>query len=412
MSELKNPVPEVSVTPSSAPSIQQQKHPERNAPARGEAEATPILYVETQSLENLLERAELDLEAGFWTNANSYADRALKLDPSNSRAVLVKLLADLKATGTEGLKQQRHPISGHPLYQTLMQVGDPAAKQAVSSANDYICSHLEELYRDDLDEIRHDLAAAQLAPDIAKAKESLEKIPSFPAADALRAQCEEKARALFAPTWAQAGQYAKEYRWAEAAALYESISYDEKSRVALIDCRNGAEKEARYRQGVEYQEKYQFREAAEAFAALENYRDSTQRFQRCNRMIKGKKVRAVGTKHTLAAWANVFATIFTALTGVFTLSPVQGGSFFPSIAQFLGNMLWGVPVVVLSLVLSIVKARYRPAKKIWLVMAAVLGLILVLTTTGVLSFGTSTGMIPNLYSGLIYLILTACLIFI
>ena len=75
-------------------------------------------------------------------------------------------------------------------------------------------------------------------------------------------------------------------------------------------------------------------------------------------------------------------------------------------------MVWGVPVVVLSLVLAIVKARYRPAKKIWLVMAAVLGLILVLTTTGVLSFGTAAGMIPNLYSGLIYLILTACLIFI
>ena len=411
MSELKNTVPEVPVSPASAPSIQQQKHPERSAPARGEAEATPILYVETQSLENLLERAELDLEAGFWTNAVSYADRALKLDPANSRGILVKFLADLKVTGTEGLKQVRHPISTHPLYRTLMELGSPADRQAVSSANDYICSHLEELYRDDLDEIRHDLAGAQLAPDLAKAREKLENIPSFPAADALRTQCEEKKRALFAPTMAQAGQYAREYRWAEAAALYESISDDEKARVALIDCRNGAEKEARYLRGVEFQEKYQFREAAEAFAALENYRDSAQRFQRCNRMIKGKKVRAVGTRHTLAAWANVFAAIFTAVTGVFTLSPVQG-AFFPSIAQFLGNLIWGVPVVVLSLVLSIVKARYRPAKKIWLVLAAVLGLILVLTTTGVLSFGTAAGMVPNLYSGLIYLALTACLIFI
>ena len=391
----------------SVPSIQQQKEPFRNAPARGEADAAPILFVETQSLGNLLERAELDLEASFWPSAVTYADRALRLDPQNARALYVKLLADLKVSDPEQLKYQKRPIDTHPLYPALLASDDAGIRQAVAGANDYICAHLEELFRDDLDQVRHTLAHAQLAPDVRSAQDLLEKIPSFPASDELRKQCEEKVRDLFPATYQAANQCMKEYRYADAAALFESVSFDDKARIAMIDCRKSAEKEAAYLAAVAFQEKYQFREAAEAFSALEGYRDSAQRFTKCNRMIKGKKVRAVGRRHTQAAWANVFASVFTSLACLFTAPPRY--AFFNI---FNLNLLWGIPLVILSVILAIVKARYRGAKKMWIVMAAVFGLILVLTTTGVLAFGQNPAVLSGTLSALLYLLLTAGLIFI
>ena len=125
MSERQNSyrdtAPEI---PSIQPSIQETKPAAGKSAARGDAKSTPVLYVESLSLENLLERAELDLEAEFWPSAASYADRALALDPSCAQAYVYKLLADLKATGFDRLKDQKRPFGSHPDYLKALEFGD------------------------------------------------------------------------------------------------------------------------------------------------------------------------------------------------------------------------------------------------------------------------------------------------
>ena len=364
----------------------QQKSPLKpKSVPRGDARSTPVLFVETLSLDDLLERAELDVEASFWPSAITYSDRALALDPDNSQAYLYKLLADLKVTSIEQLKYQKRPFDDNPYYQKIMRLKDEDIKSMLRQSNQYVCDHLSELYQSELDEVRHALTYAKFVSDVSKAEELLEHIPQFPASDQLRAECSNKKTELFASTYEQAENYARESKWAEAVSLLESISYDEKSRVKLIEYKRKLEIENKYLQGVAFQEKNQFREAAETFAELESYKDSAQRFKKCNRMIKGKKVRAVGKEHTKAAWLNVFLSALMAL-----------GCMISAPSNILINFLWGIPLIIFSVVMTIVQARYRPAKRMWIVMAAIFGLFIILTATGVLPFGQSTTTLPSI----------------
>ncbi len=383
----------------SVPSIQQQPVPAGPAKkaATGDIHATPVLFVENLSLEDLLERAELDAEAGFWPSVSMYADRALALDPDQPRAYACKLLADLKTTRIENLKKQRYPFDNNPNYRKVMELDNGSLKEALQAANRYVCDHLEELYGTELDEVRHALAYANVVSDLDGAESKLEHMPAFPASEQLRKACADKKQALFAHTFELAENCEREGKWSEAVSLYESISHDERSRVRLIECREKLERENKYQQGLAYQKENQFREAAQTFAELENYKDSAERFRKCNRMIKGKKVRAVGREHTKAAWLNVFLSAFMAL-----------GCTVSAPSNILINFLWGIPLIIFSVVMTIIQARYRPAKRMWLVMAAVFALFVVLAAIGVLPFGQSGTVLPSL----LYLGMTACLIFI
>ncbi len=383
----------------SVPSIQQQPVPAGPAKkaATGDIHATPVLFVENLSLEDLLERAELDAEAGFWPSVSMYADRALALDPDQPRAYACKLLADLKTTRIEDLKKQRYPFDNNPNYRKVMELDNGSLKEALQAANRYVCDHLKELYGAELDEVRHALAYANVVSDLDGAESKLEHMPAFPASEQLRKACADKKQALFAHTFELAENCEREGKWSEAVSLYESISHDERSRVRLIECREKLERENKYQQGLAYQKENQFREAAQTFAELENYKDSAERFRKCNRMIKGKKVRAVGREHTKAAWLNVFLSAFMAL-----------GCTVSAPSNILINFLWGIPLIIFSVVMTIIQARYRPAKRMWLVMAAVFALFVVLAAIGVLPFGQSGTVLPSL----LYLAMTACLIFI
>lgn len=387
MSERKLSSLDIPPTDSSnpPPSIQQQISGKSQRAARGDNRSTPVLFVETLGLDDLLERAALDVEASFWPSAIAYSDRALALDPGNSQAYLYKLLADLKVTSIEQLKHQKRPFDDNPYYQKIMLLDDEDIKGMLRQSNQYICDHLNDLYQSELDEVRHALTYAKVVSDVTKADSLLEHIPQFPASDQLRTECSRKKSELFAYTYEQAEIYARESKWTEAVSLLESISYDEKSRVKLLEYKRKLEIESKYLQGVAFQEKSQFREAAETFAELESYKDSAQRFEKCNRMVKGKKVRAIGKEHTKAAWLNVFLSVLMAL-----------GCMISAPSNILVNFLWGIPLIIFSVVMTIIKARYRPAKRIWIVMACIFGLFIVLTATGMLPFGQSTTNLPSI----------------
>ncbi len=382
---------------SQQPSIQQQLPPAPKSAARGDGSSTPVLFVETLSIGDLLERAELDTEAAFWPSVITYTDRALALDPGNARAYLYRLLADLKVTDVSQLRNQKRPFDDNPNYRKIMELGDESIKNDLQQANQYVCDHLGSLYQSELDEVRHTLTYANFVSDVIRAESLLEHIPHFPASDRLREECAVKKQELFTATFEQAERFADESRWSEAVSLLESISYDEKSRVRMIEYRQKLETENKYLQGVAFQEKNQFREAAEAFAGLGNYKDSAQRLKKCSRMIRGNKVRAIGREHTQAVWANVLLSAMMAL-----------GCTVSAPSHILLNFLWGIPLMIFSVVMTIVRSKYRPAKRMWTVMAAVFGLFLLLTVLGVLPVGQAATALPSV----IYLGLMLCSVFI
>ncbi len=382
---------------SSVPSIQEQKAGDPGLfrmPARGDG-ASPILFVETMSVDNLLERAMLDLEAEMWQSAVVYADRALAVDPDCSRPWLVKLMADVKASTPEKLKLVPDPLENRPAYIRIMERNDDSVRSLVRDANAYICAHLDEIHRNELDEADRLISIAAVVPDLNGAREILDRLPSFPAADGLRKRLARETELLAEETYRRADQYASNYEWERAAALLESLPSLPKARIRLIDCREGQKLEQHYQEGVALHGKNQFREAAEVFRSLPGYRDSDLRLKRCSRMIRGSKVRAVGTAHTWAVVANSVLSAFMGLGAVISAPGV------------LLKYLFGFPVTVAAVVLTIIRSRYRPTKRMWIAMAAVMAVYLALVLTGVLSFGAGTSFLPSL----IYLALAAGLIF-
>lgn len=382
-----------------APSIQEQPAGSSGLfrmPARGDG-ASPVLFVETMSVDNLLERAMLDLDSEMWASAVVYADRALAVEPDNSRAYLVKMMADLKVSAPDRLRLVQSPLEYHPCYRKIMELDDPSVSALAREANDYICAHLDEIHRSELDEAERLISMAVVVPDLQKARQVLAPLPSFPAADSLREKLEREAERLAGETFRQADLHASRYEWDQAAALFESVAETmPNARLRLIDCREGRKMEQRYREGVALHEKNQFREAADIFRSMPGYRDSDMRLKRCSKMIRGNKVRAVGTAHT---WAVVANAVFAALMGLGAVISGPG---------MLVKYLFGFPVTIAAVVLTIIRSRYRPTKRMWLVMAGVLAAYLVLTLTGVLTFGAGNSFLASL----IYLILAGSLIFI
>ena len=371
-----------------------------SAPQSGDkrsARGVPVLYVEEHSFDDLIEKAEASLEIEFWSSAMSYAERAQALEPQNARAYVCMLLADLKCRHTEDLKLLKTPIDGNQFYRKLLMLGDEELKRGLTEANSYICSRLRDSYQGELDQIKHDMERAAIVPDLTGAEKLLETLPDFTDANLLKEKLAKRKHELIDQTMSYAENCAQRYNWAEAIDVLESISFDEKARMRLLDYKWQQELDRAYIQGVQLQEKYDFKGAADIFSTLGNYRDSQERLKKCRRMIKGDKVRAVGRNHTRAVWVNVFLSAFLAL-----------GCFVSAPTHVLISFLWGIPLCIFSVVMTIIRARYRPAKRMWIVMAAVFSIYLILSVTHVLPFSPSQSSVPSI----IYLALMLCSIFI
>ena len=378
-------------------SIQKAQSSAPHSANKKSSSRVPVLYVEEDSFDDLIEKAEASLEIEFWLGAMSYAERAQALEPQNTRAYVCMMLADLKCKNIEDIKLLKSPIDNNQFYRQLLILGDEELKHNLAEVNSYICSRLRDSYQGELDQIKHDMERATIVPDLNRAEKLLETLPNFTDAIVLKENLAKKKHELLDETINHAKKCANNYNWAEAIVVLESISFDEKARILLLDYKQQLEIDRAYIQGVRLQEKYDFRGAADIFSTLGNYRDSQERLKKCRRMIKGERVRAVGRKHTCAVWVNVFLSAFLAL-----------GCFVSAPTHVLVSFLWGIPLCVFSVVMSIIRARYRPAKRMWIVMAVVLSIFIILTATNSLPFSQSQSLIPSI----VYLVLMLCSIFV
>lgn len=142
----------------------------------------------------LLERAFLFLEDGKWPDADTYCEKVLDIDPKNAQAYLGKLMAELQVSKRGHLSDCAQPFDKNENYLKILRFGDEALNTELRRYIDIINERNEThrksaIYNNACGIMKS--AAAQKA--FLKGAELFKSISGFRDADALAAQCLEKA---------------------------------------------------------------------------------------------------------------------------------------------------------------------------------------------------------------------------
>ena len=142
----------------------------------------------------LLERAFLFLEDGKWPDADAYCEKVLDIDPKNAQAYLGKLMAELQVSKRGQLSDCAQPFDKNENYLKILRFGDEALNTELREYIDIINQRNETrrksaIYNNACGIMKS--AAAQMA--FLKGAELFKSISGFRDADALAAQCLEKA---------------------------------------------------------------------------------------------------------------------------------------------------------------------------------------------------------------------------
>jgi tetratricopeptide (TPR) repeat protein len=107
----------------------------------------------TDSVSNfstLLKRAFMFLEYGDWKSADEYAERVLDQEPECADAYLCKLMAELKVTKKENLKNCEKPFDQDGNYQITLRFADDTLKDFLTDAINHIKRRNEQEYIEQL----------------------------------------------------------------------------------------------------------------------------------------------------------------------------------------------------------------------------------------------------------------------
>ena len=80
------------------------------------------------TIDSLLRRAMVFIEDRQWDEAKQYADRVLDLEVENGQAYLIKLMADLKTSKEEEIKELQIPFDDNANYKKIIRFGDEELK--------------------------------------------------------------------------------------------------------------------------------------------------------------------------------------------------------------------------------------------------------------------------------------------
>ncbi len=83
------------------------------------------------TIDSLLRRAMVFIEDRQWDEAKQYADRVLDLEVENGQAYLVKLMADLKVSKEEEIKELQIPFDDNANYKKIIRFGDEELKSRI-----------------------------------------------------------------------------------------------------------------------------------------------------------------------------------------------------------------------------------------------------------------------------------------
>ena len=100
----------------------------------------------TSQTEALLKRVFIFLEDGDWSNANTYCEKVLDIDPENAMAYMGKLMVQLKVRREEGLSHYSANYDTNLNFQKAMRYASPQLKSRLNSYADQTRKNLREAY--------------------------------------------------------------------------------------------------------------------------------------------------------------------------------------------------------------------------------------------------------------------------
>jgi tetratricopeptide (TPR) repeat protein len=122
--------------------------------------------------QSLLKRAFICLEDGEWAKADELLERALDVDPENSRAYIGKLLIELQVKEVEALAEQTEPFSQSKNYEKALRFADEHYKKLLL---DYNTLALQR--RESVEQIEKILKGGPLYIDFGSGTITLEELP-------------------------------------------------------------------------------------------------------------------------------------------------------------------------------------------------------------------------------------------
>ena len=144
----------------------------------------------------LLRRAFMFLEDGNWQEADEYCERVLDQEPENAWAYLGKLMAGLRVRKQENLANCGDPFDGNDNYKKILRFGDDKLISELQGCIEHINERNENIRKEAVYDAAVDKMNISDTEDGFKSAANIfKKIRGFKDADALEAQCIEKAKA-------------------------------------------------------------------------------------------------------------------------------------------------------------------------------------------------------------------------
>ena len=259
----------------------------------------------------LLRRAFLFLENREWKNAESYCERILDQEPENAQAYVCKLMAELQVSEREALKKHAAALPKNNTYRLALRYADAALKAELESYADLSEKSVQQekkrnkkllpvvaaaivgialtaaLISGNAKENRaYESAQALLsAGKYAQAAEAFSALDGYKDSETCRAEAEASlTEQQNAEAYASAQKLLKDGKFDEAIATFEALGDYSDSAVQVTAAKRQkqeAAQEAEHRSAYEAAEKLladgDYDAAIEAFAALGDYADASDR---------------------------------------------------------------------------------------------------------------------------------------
>jgi len=300
----------------------------------------------------LLKRAFMFIEDGDWERADDFCEQVLNQDPENAQAYLGKLMAELCVENQDSLKNCEEPFDDSNNYQKAVRFADEKLRSALTGYIEHINTRNENARLDGIyTRAKNAMSAANTESAYKEAAQLFESISEYQDSAVLAQSCYEKAEVarkdsiLSEGKAKMTGNLVNNYR--SAIKLFASISgwkdadekiYTcqkkieeikakaeadrlEKERQAEI-ARKEAERIAKrnkkiaiittpivcavtafiivlntviipngkYNDAIALMDAGKYSEAISAFEALDGYRDSVNKIEKCNINIYGEEV--------------------------------------------------------------------------------------------------------------------------
>ncbi len=223
----------------------------------------------------LLRRAFLFLEDGDWASADEYCERVLDLEPENAEAYLGKLMAELRCSRREALRACQAPFDGSDNYQKALRFGGAALQEELRGA----AKTVREREAQRRLQARYEAAARRLqepcTPEAYReAAAAFAHISGYRDADARAQDCLRRAEELEQRRAAEQAQRLRTQKRLRRTAIIALPA-----ALALLVISIVVTQRIAYRQAEELLEAGRYEEAASAFSAYGEYRDSAQLYR-------------------------------------------------------------------------------------------------------------------------------------